>query len=61
MDETRKTKFVGSRSICKTPSEPRPRHQPNTEKQDGLIYIGETSGPKPTKYFIVVRFAEDEG
>lgn len=60
MDESRKTKFSGScRAAKETPCE-RPPRKPEQEADNGLIYIGETAGSKPTKYFIVVRFAEDE-
>ena len=56
MKPSRKAKLLDSSRLAPTepPAEPRP---PATGPANNtFVYIGETKGPKPTKYFVTVYF-----
>lgn len=58
MKGSRKAKLTGSNRLAPTPVFSRPTRTDDLKAAHNRIYIGETPGPKPTKYFIVVHFPE---
>lgn len=58
MNGSRKAKLSGSNRLAPTPASSRPKRTDDLKAAHNRIYIGETPGSKPTKYFIVVHFPE---
>ncbi len=56
MKPSRKTRLLDPSRICQ-PEPPAETRSPATgTAANTLVYIGETKGPKPTKYFVTLYF-----